>query len=217
MATSTAGDVARSARQDVRTRQLLDATATLMQQKGSYNVSMKAIADQAGLSVGLIYRYYDNKEALVRAVIVGVLDQMTHALSDVLEPSDDPVRRVAAAFTAYAGVIRDNRQAALLTYRETHMLDNDSQRLVMDMEVQTAEPLRLAAQEAVDVGLFRDLDVDVFSYDLLVIAHSWALKHWYYAERMGFEEFVAKQLAFVLAGALKPEHHDTYRDLLTPA
>ena len=54
------------ARQDVRTRQILTAATALMQQHGSHKVSMKAIADEAEVSVGLIYRYYDNKEDLVR-------------------------------------------------------------------------------------------------------------------------------------------------------
>lgn len=210
----SADEEARAARQDVRTQQMLDAAATLMQQRGSKNVSMQAIADEAGMSVGLIYRYYANKEALVRAVIVGVLEKMVEEIPRALEPVEDPVRRVAAAFTAYAGLIRDNRQAAQLAYRETQNLDRDSRRLVMDLEMESGQPLREAAEAAMEAGLFRDLNPRVFAYDLLIIAQAWAMKHWYFAERMSFEDFVATQLAIVLPGALKPEYLETYSDLL---
>lgn len=205
---------ARNAREDVRTRQLLDAAARLMQQTGSHQVSMKAIADEAGVSVGLIYRYYDSKEALVRAVIIGVLDEMAYNIPRAIEPVEDPVRKVAAAFTAYAEVIRDNRRATLLTYRETASLDRESQDLIKNLEMQTGQPMLQATQGAIEAGLFRRMNARVFSYDLLIIAHSWALKFWYFSERMSFEDFVSTQLSIALYGALLPEYHDTYADLL---
>lgn len=210
----SADEEARNARQDVRTRQMLDAAATLMQQRGSKGVSMQAIADEAGMSVGLIYRYYANKEALVRAVIVGVLEQMLEEIPRVLEPVEDPVRRVAAAFTAYAGIIRDNRQAAQLAYRETQNLDRDSRRLVMDLEMESGQALRAAVEDATEAGLFRDINARVYAYDLLIVAQAWAMKHWYFAERMSFEDFVSTQLATMLPSALKPEYLETYADLL---
>lgn len=216
-ARDSADEQARAARQDVRTRQMLAAAAKLMQQRGSKGVSMQAIADEAGMSVGLIYRYYDNKEALVRAVIVGVLEEMVDGVPRALEPVEDPVRRVAAAFTAYAGIIRDNRQAALLAYRETQNLDADSRRLVMDLEMESGQPMREAVQDAMEAGLFRELNPRVYAYDLLIIAQAWAMKHWYFAERMSFGNFVATQLSVMLSSALKPEYLETYADLLSGA
>lgn len=175
---------------------------------------MKAIADEAGVSVGLIYRYYENKEALVRAVIVGVLDEMAYEIPRALEPVEDPVHRVAAAFTAYAEIIRDNRRATLLTYRETNTLDRESQELVKNLEMQTGQPMLQATQGAIDAGIFHEMNARVFSYNLLIIAHSWALKYWYFSARMSFEDFVSTQLSLALRGAIKPEFHDTYADLI---
>lgn len=177
---------------------------------------MKSIADEARVSVGLIYRYYENKEALVRAVILDVLDQMNYQIPLALEPVEDPVRRVAAAFTAYAGVVRDKRKAVLLTYRETGNLNRESQDLVKNLELQTGQFMLRAVQGAIESGYFRDnLNPRPYSYNLLLIAHSWALKYWYFVERMSFEEFVSVQLSIVLHGALKPEFHRDYPDLLT--
>jgi AcrR family transcriptional regulator len=210
-----AAKVAQEARQDARTRQLLAAAAKLMQKSGSDRVSMQAVADEAGISVGLIYRYYANKEALVRAVIIGILDEMGKGILRALDPVADPVRRLAAAFTAYAKVIRDNRHGILLTYRETHLLDGESQKLIMSREVETGQPVLRATQDAVADGLFHDIDAPVFSYDLLIIAQSWAFKHWYFAGRMSFEDFVSTQFALALSASLRPEYRERYRDLLT--
>lgn len=207
-------DAARQARSDARTRQLLQAAARLMEHQGSHAVSMQSVAEEAGVSVGLIYRYFGNKQELVQAVIVGVLDEMALLIPEALEPEEDPVRRIAAAFSAYCSVVRDNLQAVLLTYRESNTLDEEGRSLIKELEIKTAQPLRSSVQDAVDQGLLRPIDVKLYSYNLLVVAHSWALKNWYYAPLFDFEEFVRSQTSLLLSTALAADHRYEYTDLL---
>lgn len=207
-------DAARQARSDVRRQQLLRAAARLMERSGSHGVSMQSVAAEAGVSVGLIYRYFANKEELVQAVIVGVLDEMARHIPLAMEPEEEPVRRIAAAFTAYCAVVRDNLQAVLLTYRESNTLGEEGRRLIKELEIKTAQPLREAVQDAKDRGLLRDIDVQLYSYDLLMVAHSWALKNWYFAPLVGFEGFVRGQAALMLSTAIHPDRRRDYPDLL---
>lgn len=207
-------EAARAARSEARRRQILHAAVPLMERSGSPAVSMQAIADAAGVSVGLIYRYFANKQDLVRAVTEGVLEEMLRLLAEALEPEEDPVHQIADAFAAYCTVIRDNRQAVMLTYRESNTLDDAGRSSVKELEVRTVEPLRSAVDAAVATGLLRPLPAEVYAYDLLTIAHSWALKHWYFAPRMSFEEFLRTQTALLLSTAILPEHRERYTDLL---
>ncbi|MFA6575934.1 MAG: helix-turn-helix domain-containing protein, partial [Nocardioides sp.] len=64
-------DAAKQARAEQRSAQLLEAAARLMERDGSNAVSMQAVAAEAGVSVGLIYRYFGGKDDLLLAVIVG--------------------------------------------------------------------------------------------------------------------------------------------------
>ncbi|QCU79509.1 TetR/AcrR family transcriptional regulator [Citricoccus sp. SGAir0253] len=185
-----------------------------MERRGSHAVSMQAVAEEAGVSVGLIYRYFGNKQDLVQGVIVGVLDDMARLIPDAIGPEQDPVRRIAAAFAAYCRVVEDNREAVLLTYRESNTLDDQGRQLIKDLEVQTAQPLRDAVQEAVDRGLLAPVDVRIFSYDLLIVAQSWALKHWYFAPLMDLDGFIRSQLSLLLSTLLDGAHRADYADLL---
>lgn len=207
-------EAARAARTTVRTRQLLDSATRLMVRDGSHGVSMQSIADEAGVSVGLIYRYFSNKQDLVQAVIVDVLDDVAARLPDAVGNADDPVRRIAAAFEAYCRIIDDRREAALLTYRESKTLGREGQELIKDREVQTAQPLRDAIVEAQQAGLLRPLDPDLLAEDFVLLAHGWALKHWYYAPRVGFAGYVAHHSAMVLSGVITDRHRAKYADLL---
>ena len=207
-------EAARAARSDARRRQILHAAVPLMERNGSHAVSMQSIAAAAGVSVGLIYKYFASKQELVQAVTEGVLDDMGRLLSEALQPDDDPVRQIAGAFAAYCTVIRENRQAVMLTYREANTLDEAGRAVVKEQEIRTVDPLRSAVDAAIEQGLLRPLHAELYSYDLLTVAHSWALKHWYFAPRMTFDEFLRTQTALLLSTAIHPDHRSLYPDLL---
>jgi AcrR family transcriptional regulator len=52
-----------------RRRQIVDAGACCVRRSGFHGASMAEIAQAAGLSVGQIYRYFENKEAIISAIV----------------------------------------------------------------------------------------------------------------------------------------------------
>ena len=52
-----------------RTRQLLDSALTVIARRGLSGTKMTDIAENAGLSVGNIYKYFDSKEQMFEALI----------------------------------------------------------------------------------------------------------------------------------------------------
>lgn len=214
-ATGDPGTAAREVRTTLRTRQLLSAAARLMERDGSHAVSMQALAEEASVSVGLIYRYFGNKQDLLLAVIVEVLDAFdTRVPAAVDAAGEDPVERVAAAFTAFCEVIDEHRHAAVLSYRESKTLGEEGRNRIKDLELKTSQPLRDTVQEAVAAGLFVKVDIDLFAYNLLLLAHAWALKRWYFERSLDFPTYVRKQTAVALGAVVAPEHRSRYAHLL---
>lgn len=200
-----------------RSEQLLRAAARLMERRGSQAVSMQAVAAEAGVSVGLIYRYFGSKEDLLLAVIVEVLDAFAVQVPAAIEAAGpDPVDRLAAAFRSYCEVIDARRHAAVLTYRESKSLTVDRRQKIKELEVETSEPLRRLLRAGIGAGVLVPVDVDLVACNLLLIAHAWALKHWYFGSTHSFRDYVAKQTALALASLLAPGHRDAYRHLLAP-
>lgn len=210
-----ADEAARRARAARRSEQLLTATARLMEREGSQAVSMQALAEEAGVSVGLIYRYFGGKEELLFAVISNVLDAFATRVPAAIEAAgDDPVEQLAAAFRSYCLVIDDHRHAAVLTYRESKTLSSEHRRQIKDLEVATSEPLRRLLREGIDAGALTAVDVDLAAHNLLLIAHGWALKHWYFEQTMDVQEYIAKQTALALHALVEPRRRRRYRRLL---
>lgn len=53
---------------DARRRQILSAAGRCFSSRGFHDATMQEIADEAGLSAGALYRYFDGKEALIEAL-----------------------------------------------------------------------------------------------------------------------------------------------------
>jgi TetR/AcrR family transcriptional regulator, repressor for uid operon len=64
-----------------RRSQILDAAVICFAKHGFHQASMHDISAEAGISVGLIYRYFENKEA----VIAAMADRHKKEIQDVLE------------------------------------------------------------------------------------------------------------------------------------
>src|SRR5438477_2413482 len=66
---------------DRRRSQILDAALVCFAKRGFHQASMHDISAEAGISVGLIYRYFENKEAVISAMA----DRHKQEISEVLE------------------------------------------------------------------------------------------------------------------------------------
>ena len=71
-----------------RRQQILNASIVCFAKRGFHQTSMHDISAEAGISVGLIYRYFENKEAVISAMadrhkreIQGVLERARQAPS----------------------------------------------------------------------------------------------------------------------------------------
>jgi TetR/AcrR family transcriptional regulator, repressor for uid operon len=64
-----------------RRTQILEAAMVCFAKRGFHQASMHDISAEAGISVGLIYRYFENKEA----VIAAMADRHKKEIQDVLE------------------------------------------------------------------------------------------------------------------------------------
>ncbi|AKE88929.1 MULTISPECIES: TetR/AcrR family transcriptional regulator [Rhodococcus] len=209
-------EAVRAVRTSSRRKQVLDAAVTVMQRTGFHQMSMQALADEAGVSVGLIYKYFGGKEDVLLATILAILD----AFRDQLEPAmdavgDDPVERLAAGMRRYIEIVDENLHATVLTYRESRTLDDAGRARIKELEVESSAPLRAALDAGIDAGVMNPVDVDLMVFDIMLLAHGWALKHWHFGAIYTLDEYIRLQTRFVLNTLLPAERRDDYAQLLT--
>jgi len=182
----------------LRRGQLLAAAIRVMQRTGYHEMSMQALADEAQVSVGLAYRYFRSKEEVLLAAILDILDALRADLPTAAAGAGSAPERLCAAFAAYVRVIDRYRQSVLLTYRESATLSRGGRDRIKELEIATAAPLMHVVSEGIALGEFADCDVELAVYDMILIAHGWALKHWLLARTRTVEQYIHQQCRSIL-------------------
>src|SRR5437879_8438356 len=96
-----------------RPSQILDAALVCFAKRGFHQASMHDISAEAGISVGLIYRYFQNKEA----VIAAMADRHKKEIHEILERARQaPNLResLETLFTAHCGETEPHVTAAFV-------------------------------------------------------------------------------------------------------
>ncbi len=92
------GGPARPYGKDEVMSELLRAAAELFAQRGPERVSVREIAERAGVNHALIFRHFHTKESLLTAL----LDRDARAFSGAITAADDPASAAAQLFDAIA-------------------------------------------------------------------------------------------------------------------
>src|SRR5207247_6119277 len=85
-----------------RPTQILDAAVACFAKRGFHQASMHDISAEAGISVGLIYRYFQNKEAVISAMA----DRHKQEIQEILERARQAsglLESLEVLFTAHCG------------------------------------------------------------------------------------------------------------------
>lgn len=75
-------------RNEQRRHQILAAAAECFQRRGFHSASMAEISKAAGMSVGHIYHYFENKEAIIRAMVEAKAQEVVDKMDELRRRPD---------------------------------------------------------------------------------------------------------------------------------
>ena len=97
-----------------RRQQIQDAAAACFRRSGFHGASMAEIAKTANLSVGQIYRYFENKEAIIEAIVEQDLADKREKFVEFYETPDDMARYMVENCAGAISKFWDKDRAALM-------------------------------------------------------------------------------------------------------
>lgn len=101
--------LSRREREKLRQRQeMLDTALNLFSQKGYHNVSMHEIAQKAEFAIGTLYKFFQNKEDLYKALLLELCDEFDDSIMQAIEPPQDEVEKLRCYVQAKTEVVRRN-------------------------------------------------------------------------------------------------------------
>lgn len=187
-----------------RRTQIVAAATQLFADQGFYRTTIKDIAKKAGISAGLVYLYVREKEDVLLLVLLQVVEAYAREIPRAMEGLADPLERLVRAVEAYCRVVDRHRAATVLAYRSTKSLSPERRVLIQTRETETNDFITHEIVACMKAGLVRRLNVDVLTYQVVLVAHGWALKSWYFKSRLPLEAYIADSLDILLRGILTP-------------
>jgi len=184
---------------DLVRRKIIDTASVLYARKGFSATSIEEISEMAGVSLPVTYGYIKNKSEIMRMIMEDVLKIFGESLTGELKGIEDPEEKLAIAVVLYFRVVDKHKEKALLLYQKSSSLDKASRGRVMQLEVEVSEIFSRIIQEGIDKGVFRDVDVDLAAYNVIITAHMWVLKSWHFKKRLSLEKYIDLQLTNILA------------------
>ena len=103
-----------------RRDEIFAAALRLFSEKGYHNVSMHEIAEKAEFAIGTLYKFFDNKEALYKALVMDQASKFHDALNSAIEDiCGDEVQRIRKYVKAKGEVFMENTAMIRLYFAET--------------------------------------------------------------------------------------------------
>jgi AcrR family transcriptional regulator len=96
-----------------RPREILDAALTVFVERGFAATRLDDVAVAAGISKGLLYRYFDNKAELFKEVVRQTLVATIRDVGDRARASDSSLAALDVFLEQLASVARDPRRSAI--------------------------------------------------------------------------------------------------------
>jgi AcrR family transcriptional regulator len=94
---------------------IIDSAMTLFAQQGYAHTTTRQIADNAGISAGLMYHYFDGKESLLQAVLENCMEILSTAFSEAYRGSETD-KRVATLVQTIFTMLESDRDFWALFY-----------------------------------------------------------------------------------------------------
>jgi AcrR family transcriptional regulator len=185
-----------------RRKQIVEAATELFGSTGYFKTSIKDIAKRAGVSPGLVYQYVTDKDDVLLLVLEQVVDAYARELPPAIAKATTPIAKLVAAISAYCRIVDDMRAATVLAYRSTKSLPKHKREVIQKKELATNTMISDVVRECIEGGYIRDVEVDIFTYQIVMTAHGWALKSWYFKTVCTIDEYVRASTDILLRGVL---------------
>lgn len=190
---------------EARRSQIVRAAVKLFAEQGYHGTTVAQIARDAGISAGLVYQYFREKDDLLLMSLQLVLDTYEHEIPPRLAGVEHPVERLCTALHGYCAIVDELRDVTLLAYRSTKSLRADRRTLIKQAETRTNQLIEDCIAACVKTGQMRPVNAHLLACTQTLYCHGWALKHWAFRDRYSVERYVDEGLKLLVEPLLTDE------------
>lgn len=160
-----------------RRAQIVEAATRLVARQGFAKTVVRDIAEEANISVGLVYEYVRSKEDILFLIYEYWARVWGEGLEKALTRGKDPLDQLMSGVSFLVGVADKHADVTHLFYRETGHLSDYGTEQAKQTEREMVDRLTAVLDAAVEADLMRpETDSLALATQLILLCHGWVLK-----------------------------------------
>ena len=187
----------------IRHAQLISAATELFLEKGFHKTTTRDIAAAVGWNMGTLYMYISCKEDILYLIARSIMHKLAVEQNRV-EPKQTSMETLRAVAEYYFRTVAEMHQELRLLYRDNFNLLPGHREEIRQAELRVWDFFADIIQSGLDSGEFRRVNARIVAYDVIMLAHMWALKRGTLVQEYAFEPYLAEQLT-LLSSLLRPD------------
>lgn len=173
---------------------ILECALDLFVEKGYVNTPVRDIIDRSGYGTGTFYKYFNNKEELLKTLLTDFLEQIIDSVNNYFKKEDDLYLRFIETKRVMLNVFIQNKKLAEIFSRAPGISDVIDECL-NDFDNKFLQFTGKNIQFGINKGIFRDLPVlPIASATLAMIKY--AVFKWVVSKDITEEEMIAMVISF---------------------
>jgi AcrR family transcriptional regulator len=173
---------------------ILECALDLFVEKGYVNTPVRDIIDMSGYGTGTFYKYFNNKEELLKTLLTDFLEQIIDSVNNYFKEEDDLYLRFIETKRVMLNVFIKNEKLSEIFSRAQGISDSIDECL-NEFDNKFLHFTSKNIQFGIDKGIFRDLPViPIVSSTLAMIKY--AVFKWIVSKDITEEEMIDMVISF---------------------
>jgi AcrR family transcriptional regulator len=174
--------LSRKEREFLRHRgEILDVALELFSRRGFHNVTMHEIARESEFSVGTLYKFFENKEDLYKALFLEKAEEFSLVMQEAIEKSEDEMSAIRTFIDQHIKLFMKNLRFVQLYLAETRGARFN---IGMGMEKEIRQKHRVfltklsaVFKKGIEKGIFEDIDPYLLAIGLEGVIHAFLFNY----------------------------------------
>ena len=183
-----------TAKMQEKRKRILECALDLFAQKGYVNTPVREIIELSGFGTGTFYKYFANKEDVLKVLLQDFLEQIIGAVNEFFRSESDLYLRFIESKRVMLEVFAGNEKMADI-YSRVHGVSDGIDQCLQDFDDKFLLFTSKNIQYGIKRGLFRDIPIlPVVSATLAII--NYAVYKWGVRKEISREEMTEMVLSF---------------------
>lgn len=190
-------------------QRILDCALDLFIEKGYVNTPVRDIIDRSGYGTGTFYKYFNNKEDLLKTLLEDFIEQIIDSVNKYFEAEDDLYLRFIETKRVILEVFAHNEKLSEL-FSRVPGISNAIDECLNEFDNKFLQFTSKNIQYGINKGIFRNLPVmPIVSSTLAIIKY--AVYKWIVIKDISKEEMIDMVISFhqsLAIGLVNQDNHN---------